>query len=458
MDHSIDIEGDGTFIVDTGAGIMFNMDSKSPALRGGKLGPTSTENKAGETNVGEVASWGPNNDFPQQVVAEIKESDILRPLIRQKGKRMIGAGMAYGTSYIDDQGEEQRKAMRVAEIDQALKRTNATLYNYEAWNDFTSQGNAFAELQTNVFGDIVGVYCQDATRCRLSVKNKKNGRIEHCFISGSWAMGGGKDAEGAFTLPALDPYYDVAGQVKASNKARFILPLRLLVDDQDYYGEGVWHGLIKGGYLKLAKAIIKAKLHLTLNLNNFKYLVEVGSEFWDRAFPGFKDKPFADQKKIKEDVKDAFKKWATGQNGSTLLVDMLVDDVVQKKEYRSLWKITPMKLDIPTGAYVEDSAEVDAKIIRAFMDASLFGATPSKDRNSSGSGSDKRMAHTHELLDNAVDAELILTPWAVMADVNGWHEKYGNGQMIEFWFKGYHSATLDRTLGAISQKDPKTTD
>ncbi|HRD54742.1 MAG TPA: hypothetical protein PKY96_19060, partial [Flavobacteriales bacterium] len=180
--------------------------------------------------------------------------------------------------------------------------------------------------------------------------------------------------------------------------------------DNDYYAEGEWHGLIKGGYIKLAKAIITTKLWLTVNLSLIRYQVEVGEEFWPLAYPGWKDKKPEDKKKIKEDLRDAVTEWLTGQEkaGRVLISDMLIGDLhgaagAKLTEYRSLWKITPFKLDIPTGAYVEDSAEVDAKIIRAFMDPSLFGQTPSKDRNSSGSGSDKRVAHTHEVLDNTVD-------------------------------------------------------
>jgi hypothetical protein len=276
-------------------------------------------------------------------------------------------------------------------------------------------------------------------------------------ISGKWSQGAGIDAKGNLKLPALDPYFDVAGQITASNKSRFILPLRILTGDNDYYADGIWHGLIEGGYLDLAKAIIKSKLWLTTNLSLIRYHIEIGSEFWELAFPGFGKKTIEERKAIKTQVTEAFTEWVTGQEkaGRTLLTDMLLDDIAiggKMKEYRSLWKITAFKLDIPTGAYVEDSAEVDAKIIRAFMDPSLFGQTPSKDRNSSGSGSDKRVAHTHELLDNAVEMELLMTPFDVMAETHGWHETYAPGQMLKFWCKSYHAATLDRTLSAVAEK------
>lgn len=428
----MDVYGDARVIFDTGSGIAFTTESK---LRGGRMAPTPSTKDDGLNSGGKVAFWGANNDYPQQVVEELRVSDLLRPLIRKQAKRMIGQGLSYGTVEIDPEtGDEVRKPMRVPEIDRALRKTNVKLFLYEAWLDWLTHGNVFAELQTDYEGRIVGLYCQDATRCRLSRKDKAQ-RITNCYISGKWANGGTE--KDAATVPAIDPYYDQAGQVINSRSARFIVPIRLLVDDQDYYGQGQWHGLINGGYLELAKAIIKAKLYLSLNLSHMRYHVEIGEEYWEKAYPGFKGKEPDQKQKIKTDTVAAFTKWATGMEkaGRTLMTEMLIDEVSNKKEYRSLWKVTPFKLDIPTGAYIEDSAEVDAKIIRAFMDASLFGATPSKDRNSAGSGSDKMIAHSQEVDDNQVDADLILTPLDIMAEVNGWHEKYGNGQLLQFWFR-----------------------
>lgn len=448
----IDVLGDASLIFHTGTGATIFTESK---LRGGALGPTASEAYNPVLTSTEVAYWGDTNTWPQQVVAELNTSDLLRPLIRKQAKRMIGQGLVYGTTTVDENtGEERMRVMRHLEIDRALKRTNITLYCYEAWNDWLAFGNVFAELQMDFGGRVVGIYCQDATRCRLSRKENKTGRIAQCHISGRWTQSASPSGEYVNTLPALDPYYDPADQIRRSKQGRFILPLRLLVDDNDYYGQAPWHGLINSGWLEVAKAIPKLKRYLMDNMMLIRYHVEIGNEFWPMAYPGWKEMKPEERKKKKDEVVTAFTQWATGMEkaGRTLLTDMLTDEVTQKKEYRSLWKITPLKLEIPTGAYVEDSAEVDAKIIRAFMDASLFGATPSKDRNSAGSGSDKRIAHTHELLDNQVDAEMILTPLDVMAEVNGWHEKYGNGQLIKFWFKGYHSATLDRTLGAVSQQ------
>lgn len=454
----IDPKGDGTLIFDVATKASIFTESSSFGKVRGRFGPTRTEREDGLANLGDVAAWGASNDWPQQVVEEMRSSDLLRPLARKHAKRMIGQGLVYGTTSIDETtGEEKMKVMRVLEIDRWMKRTNLPLFLYGAWVDWVQHGNVFAELQMDHGGQVAALFHQDATRCRLSVKDDL-GRIKHCYIGGSWAMGGGPTSKGTYKLPALDPYYDVAGQIQNSNQGRFVMPIRLLLDDNDYYGEAPWHGLIHGGYLALARAIIAAKRYLTENLTHIRYHIEIGSEFWDLAFSGFKEKKPEEKKAIKDSVVKAFTTWATGmeQAGRTLLTDMLVDEVTTKKEYRSLWKITPLKLEIPEGAYIEDSAEVDAKIIRAFMDQSLFGATPSKDRNSSGSGSDKRIAHTHELIDNQVDSELILSPLDVVAEVNGWHQKYGNGQLLKFWFRGYHSATLDRTLGAVSESDPST--
>lgn len=450
--------GNGALIFHHGTGALLNMEGKT---RGGSFGPTSTEyDNPLVTSTGEVALWGTNNLRPQEVVAELEKSDLLRPLIHKWAKRLIGQGLLYGTSEVDEFGEEKRRVMQVLEIDQVLRRTNINLFLLESAIEYKTHGNAFAELQTDYDGKVVGLFNQECTRVRLSRKEKKTGQIKYAYLSGKWANGASTSSEDTITVPALDPYYDPAGQVMRSKSGRFIMPLRVLLDDADYYAKGDWHGLIDGGYLELAKAIIKTKLYLTVNLAHIKYHVEVGKEWWELTYPGFGKMKPEEQKRKRQDVIDAFTKWVTGQEkaGRTMLTDMLIDElaVPGKKEYRSLWKITAFKLDIPTGAYVEDSAEVDAKIIRAFMDMSLFGQTPSKDRNSSGSGSDKRVAHSIEVMDSQVDASILLSPLDVMADTQGWHEKYGNGKLLKFWFKSLHVATADKTAGMVYQKDPNT--
>ncbi len=423
-------------------------------LRGGKMQPTSTVRKDLTSTASSVAFWGTNNCWPQQVVKEINESDVLRPLIVGKAKRQMGEGLAYGKFVKTATGYEVRE-IRVPEVERWLKRTNATLFCYESWLDWITHGNIFPEFQMTFGGQVAAVYCQDANRVRLKKKDE-DGRISTAYLSGRWPENVKPGSEHVMELPALDPYYDVAGQIMASKQARLIMPVRILVDDNDYYGQAPWHGLIVGGYLELAKAIIRSKLHLTRNLALLRFHIEIGSEFWEAAYPGFTQKPIDERRKLKEDVRDAFTNWITGQekSGRTLLTDMVLEDIGHGKvrEYRSLWKITPIKLDIPTGAYVEDSAEVDAKIIRAFVDAALFNQTPSKDRNSSGSGSDKRIAHTIDLLDNQIDAEMVLKPFDIVSEVNGWHELYGDGNLV-WWFRALHTTTRDQTMGMVTEKD-----
>lgn len=443
-----DANGDAKVLYAEGVGLSFF--TEAPKVKG-YYGSTRTEKTDTLQADGDVAYWGPNNDFPQQVTREIKSSDLLMPLIRKQAKTMIGQGLVYGTTSINEEtGEEKLRPMRVLEIDRWLKRTNSTKYLYESLIDWVSHGNVFAELQMAYDGTVAGIYAQDANRCRLSRKDK-SGMIRNCYLAGDWGLGGG-DSKKRIKLTALDPDYDVAGQIASGTFSRAIIPIRLIVDDNDYYGQAPWHGLITSGWLEVAKAIPKLKKYLMENMMLIKYHIEIGQEYWELRYPGWGKMEQPKRAEIKKKVVTEFSKWAAGAEkaGRTMMTEMLLDEI-KKDSYRSLWKITPLKLDIPTGAYIEDSQEADFHIVRAFMDPSLFGIAPGKDRNSAGSGSDKRIAHTHHLIDNFIDTQLLLSPYDAVAEVNGWNEKYGNGQMLQFWFKAYHSATLDRTLGAISE-------
>lgn len=452
MNGLVDIHGDASVIAHPGKGLTFFTESKR--LKGGSFGPTPSKKKLTGSRSTEIAYWGlADNQWPQQVIKELNSSDILRPLIRKQAKMMVGQGLVYGTTTVNETtGQERMNVMRHLEIEQWLRRTNINLFLYEELMDWHTHGNIFPEFQMAYDGTVAGLFAQDAARCRLGVKDDL-GRITKCHISGNWDRGTGIKAEDTITLPCLDPYYDVAEQIRKSKAARMIMPVRLLLDDNDYYGQAPWHGLIESGWLEVAKAIPKLKRYLMENMMFIRYHIEISSEYWPLAFPDWKELSPEKKKKKKDDVVEAFTKWATGMEkaGRTLMTEMLTDELAApngKRDMRSLWKINPIKLEIPTGAYIEDSQEADFHIVRAFMDPSLFGIAPGKDRNSAGSGSDKRMAHTHHAVDNHADAQLLLSPLDVVADVNGWHEKYGNGQLIKFWFKSYHAATLDRAFGA----------
>ena len=412
------------------------------------FGPSPSLKKDTTTGTGDVALWGAQNNYPQVVTEWLNKSDVLRPLLRRMANKLIGQGLVYGTTEVDARGEQQFRVLDVPAIDAALEDTNHLLYLQESANDWFAHGNVFSELQMNGRGEVVGLFCQDANRCRLSRKDTQ-GRITRCYIDGEWPNRRDIRKE-TIDLPALDPYYRVADQVREASSGRLILPLRLLIDDLDYYGIAPWHGLITSGWLDVAEYIPKLKKSLMENLITIRYHIEISEDYWPHAYPGFIDKPADEKTKIKKDAIDAFSKWAAGveASGRTLLTPMVADQIA--KDYRSMWKVNQLKLEIPTGAYIEDSQEADFHIVRAFMDPTLFGIAPGKDRNSAGSGSDKRMANTHHVLDGFSDAHMLLTPFRLMADVNGWHQRFGQGKRIKFWFKSYHAATLDRTQGAIT--------
>lgn len=443
------VEKDGVYYHD-GLKATFNTGDTRPR---GRVGPTPSEKDDGTLTTGKVAFWGENNDHPQEIVEVIQKSDILQPLIVQSAKMMIGQGLVYGTTDIDEvTGEEVLKPMQVPEIEDLLEDFNSDLYLYESAIDWFTSGNAFQEIQMNFGGTVAGLYCNDFTRCRLSRKDPK-GRITTAFVDGDWP-GRYDIRKETIAMPALDPYYRIPQQIRASKADRFMLPIRILAHDRDYYGRAPWHGLIDSGVLEIAADTLSWRKFFLKNAMTLRYHIEVDSRFWTEKYPGFLEKPKEDQKTIKQNELDAFVKWGTGveKSGKTLMTTLLMDPV--SKVQWSLWKITPFKLEVSSGAYIPDGQDSDFRTARSFMDPTLFGIAPGKDRNSAGSGSDKRIAHTHHVLDSHSDANLLLTGHRVMTEVNDWHKKYGNGKRIKWRFRGYHAATQDRVLGAIAAKKP----
>lgn len=443
------VEGPDGVYIHTGIGALFNTDARPR----GRVGPTPSEKDDGTLTTGKVAFWGENNDHPQEIVEVIRKSDILLPLIVQSAKMLMGQGSMYGTTEYDDAtGEEIMKPMAVPEIDDTLEDFNSDLYLYESGIDWFSSGNAFQEIHMTHGGTVAGLYCNDFTRCRLGRKNS-NGQITQAYVDGDWA-GRFQPRDKTITIPALDPYYRIPQQIRASNAARFMLPIRILAHDRDYYGRAQWHGLMDSGVLEFSTEVLKWRRFYLKNSMTLPYQIKVDRIYWSNKYKGFYEMPPKKQKELKKKELDAFTEWATGveRAGRSIMTEMQTDPI--SKFQWSLWEIIQFKIETSAGQYIPDGQDSDFRTARAFMDPTLFGIAPGKDRNSAGSGSDKRIAHTHHVLDSHSDANLLLTGHRVMTEVNDWHKKYGKGKRIKWRFRGYHAATQDRVLGAIAAKPP----
>lgn len=397
-----------------------------------------------------VALWGETNVFPQEVIADIEKSDIIDTVLDWKARTLVGEGVVYGNMVAGSDGAAVLKPMFVPEIDRWLNRTNFDLFAYESALDFYTFYNANVELERARNGSIIGAYAQDQSWLRLA-QNDSRGMITKAYLSSCWDTATDvSDRKKVITLDALDPYFNIVGQIQESKQHRHLIPLRLQTRGRKYYALAPWNGLRASGWMNLAVAIPKMKLALIENLMHMRYWIEISTEYWPNKYGAqvWKDKSFVDKQKIMaKEVKDFEELMASKEEAGkpkALMTSMLFAS--HKNENLSLWKVHDQKLEIPNGAYLEDSAETDYHIVRGLgVDPALVGIAPGKNSASPGSGSADRIKRTNYLLGARPHGTRLLSFMSAVAEINGWDKAHNGGNPIVWMYRSLHTATLDKS-------------
>jgi len=436
--------------ITTGAASVLVLDdvmvtTRKPAYSG----PTAVLEKLRAS--GEVALWGDSNDFPQRVVDDIRRYPLMAAVIDRKVNLLYGNGPRYGTVRYDDNGFEFMVPTRLPAVEDWMRKSNFKLFLREAIRSEYTYANVFVEYQMGPGHNYVtGLGCQDACHVRLG-RQDLAGDIRTAYIN-DWRNAG---LEGKTKMLALDPYYDVAGQLLKNKQTKSLLPVRDLGDDQFYYGITPWDGLRGNGWLDIATRVPELKGFILKHLMHLSLHVEIDSAYWEIQFPGYEKKTREDQiaiqTQVTKDINDWFKS-GKGQGGAWMST-MISDRSGRTNDQRSLVKIHEKKgaLSGVDGALLEDSQEVDFIFCRDMgLKPSLHGISPSKSGSSPGSGSEDRISRTNHILDQRIIQDKIMEVMYPVRDINGWP------QDLEFWFGGYHAATLDRTT-QVEAKPPANT-
>lgn len=408
-----------------------------------------------------VAFWGETNNFPQQVLCDIEKSDIIPTVLEWKAQTLVGEGIVYGNMVEGPGGAAVLRPAFYPEMDEWFRRTEFDLFYNEAAYDFYRFANTHAELQLNAFGDVMGMFTQDQSWLRYQ-ENNDRGEITKAYLSAHWDKVQDVNNSDVLTLPALDPYYDLAGQIQRSTARRMIVPIRFQGGGRKYYALAPWNGLRASGWMDLAIAIPKMKLRLLQHMMQIRYWIEIADSYWPKKFGVERWKNMGEeekQKAVKKEVADFEALMSSEEEvGKPKAVMTRMSENPHAKEMMSLWKINVLPFTIPEGAYVEDSQETDFHLVRGLgVDPALVGISPGKNSASAGSGSADRVKRTNYLLSVRSHGTRILSPLNAIAQVNGWNDRLNGGRPLTFMFRSLHTATLDRTTQVAPTETGNTT-
>ncbi|MCJ8334937.1 MAG: hypothetical protein MJH10_11900 [Epibacterium sp.] len=385
-----------------------------------------------------IAYWGDNNDFPQQVLAEIEKNSDLGSMLDLQARALVSGGLGYRV--IDMATGQEKPNQRVMEIEKFLYRNWA--YPMKAATDFYRFINVWPQLSV---GDnrekVLWLTCREAPYCRHELQDEKTGRIRHTFINSDWS---GQTTDHRLTqkLPVIDPMYDLPEDVKARKDGpHYSYPLSYPTD-RIYYQLANWNALRKSKWLELANKIPAYKLAVMKNQITIKYHIQIPEYYWEWKYEKTWAKLSAEERKTKKEEEIAnINKYLRGeeQAGKSLVTPFKFDRHAHK-EYPGI-KIDAIDDKMKDGIYLEDSVEATIKMFSALgLDPSILGIVPGKG-GSNRSGSDKREALNIYISLMQPHAQILLRPYDFTSWYNGWNN---DSQLIEWYFKGPHLQTLDK--------------
>ena len=398
-----------------------------------------TEPVAFNININDVAIWGDDNQFPQNVIADADLSTLIGSTIGWKVSALYGGGFQYGKLKYDDNGNETFIPVNNDKVvNQWMRMTNINRYLRESLTNYYHFYNAFPKLTKSRDGKTIAMIQNvDASFCRWQKQNQTNGLIENCFVSARWALGGYfGDRQ---TIPVIDPYYDPVYNIKNRSELQFIYPLSYPTPGKTYYSIAPWNTFRTSKWFDVLKSIPIFKESIMDNQATIKYHVEVAEWWWKMKYPewdSLASTPDVRRALMKKELEN-FEAIMTGaQNAGKILMSSMKLDTILGKEY-SGWKITELGSKIQSGTYIEDSREASSHALYAFeVDGTLIGSTPGNGLGA-GSGSDKRVAWNLYVNKMQIHEDLIMEPLYFIRDYNGWDADY------VFRFKKQQVVTLN---------------
>lgn len=385
--------------------------------------PTSPKVKDDfKVGLGDVAYWGTDNLFPQNIYHKAKDNSIVSSTIQKKVELLIAGGFHIGIMQEDENGEEVFKPKHNKEIATFLKSINFSTYLAEAASDFYWFQNVFPEIvRDEKSGKIIAVSAQEAMFCRFSKQDEK-GIIKNCFISANWDNYDNENSVYTQTRAVIDRYYNPVLDLRLRTGTHFIYPISFPSPGTTFYQRAPWTSVTENGWLDFANRIAIFKQARLENLFTADYIVKIEQGYWEVKYPGWskltKEERDDRQTQTKLDIENKIAGAANA--GKTIFLPTLWD--AHMKAEREYVKIDIIPRTWKEDTMIDDSQEASSHLLYALgVPASLIGNTPGKGGMGAGSGADVREHLNLHLYLCGLHEQIILEPFNnLVLPYNGW--------------------------------------
>ncbi len=434
-------EASHAFIVNHGVSIsMGPLDVASSAPKVAHKEPV-----ANIFGINDIAIWGEDNLFPQNVIADAEFSTLIQPTLEWKASALFGGGIQYGFKEVKPDGTIKRTP-KIDDpiVNEFFRRTNINRYLRESITDLYWFYNPFPSvMMSRDRKNVAMLKRNDASFCRWQKQNPNTGLIDNCYLSARWNFGSGTSSEFVTQIPTIDPYFDPAYTVRQRDEFQYIYPLSFPTPGKTYYSLAAWNTIRTSKWFELMKQIPIFKNAIIENQASIKYHIEIYTWWWEWKYPDWQSLGKEEKRKLREAELKNFNDVLTGSAnaGKTLMTAARIDN----GEVKPGWKITAIDNKIMSGSYIEDSQEGSTHFLYALgVDPTLIGQAPGKGMGA-GSGSDKRVAFNLYLQNCHMHESIILEPLYFVRDYNHWDPNY------EFWFEHDPILTQDKVSDAPKQ-------
>lgn len=393
---------------------------------------------------GPVARWGADNLEPQRILADIRENTILAPGLEWKARALYGGGLMYGSIEYGDNGAETFKPLRLAAVEDFMRRNQLHKWATGTAQDVVTFYNAFPELiLSKDRSQITNITRQKVPYCRWSSQNPETGFVEWCYLNANWSNWSSDGDPYTSKVPAIIPGFDLIESLRNDLRGwKYIYPLSYPSLAESFYQFATWNVVRTSGWLDVAKSIPEFKKALFENQISVKYLIEVSTWWWKWKYgEGWETKPLEERQKLMNEELAKFEEFMVGNQaaGNSLMVTFH-SDPLSGKVYDG-WKITPVDNKLKDGAYIEDSQEASLHLYSALdIDPTLRGITPGKSMGG-GSGSDKRVAFNMYISLQQSFQDIVTEVLQFICAYNGWTDK--EGLPLVWRFRNALITTLD---------------
>lgn len=426
-----------------------------------------------------VAPWGEDNRFPQNIENMMAYCGIGRAALEWKAKMLYGGGIIPGTiTGIDPKTQEDiftpLDRTKYKKVYDFISTQQFFRFMIEYLIDWVWFANCFPEIILSKDGKtITGLVHQESCDARLQQMNAA-GEIKKVFLSKLW--GASKDQHAKFDpnkkmkglmdnpqelteaykdfisiLPCIDTYNATESLRKIAenfNDAKglksAILPVNWPSPNKTYYQVATWDGARLSGWIEIAIKIPSMLKTLYQKAFQIKYHIEIPETYFERKY-GYEKwhvKTEEEQSADRLTLLTAMDEFLSGdENAFASFVSFFEIDNHDHTEYARV-KITAIenKSNIDKELLTSSAADIQT-LIAMNVHPTLFGAGTIGTGSQRSGGSDIREAFLVYNASLVLERRVLLQPLYLVRDYNNW------GTDIEFRIRDTVLTTLDTGAG-----------